>query len=141
MQFIDTNIFIRHFTRDDPLKAQQCFELFKKAEGNEIALTTTEAVIAEVVYVLSSTRVYNLPRSDIRALLYPLLLLRGLKLTNRKIYLRALDLYAISRLDFEDALIVAHMEYQNISEVYRYDRGFDQIAGVTRLEPNETIPV
>lgn len=54
MQFIDANVFIRHLTRDDPEKAQACFELFQKAGQREITLTTSESVIAEVVYVLSS---------------------------------------------------------------------------------------
>jgi predicted nucleic acid-binding protein len=48
MHFVDTNIFIRYFTRDDPDKAKACFELFKRASTNEIILTTTEAVISEV---------------------------------------------------------------------------------------------
>jgi predicted nucleic acid-binding protein len=135
MQFIDANVFIRHLTCDDPKKAQACLELFQKAQQKEITLTTTEAVIAEVIYVLSSKRLYNLPREEIRRLLYPLLSLPGLKLTNRKMYLRALDLYATYPIDFEDALIVAQMERQKISEVYSYDRDFDQVAGITRLEP------
>ncbi len=54
MPFVDTNIFLRYLTRDDPDKAQACFELFKRAEANQITLTATETVIAEVVYVLSS---------------------------------------------------------------------------------------
>jgi predicted nucleic acid-binding protein len=73
MHFVDTNIFIRYLTRDDPDKAKACFELFKRASTNEIALTTTEAVMSEVVYVLSSKKTYNLARPDIRARLYPLL--------------------------------------------------------------------
>lgn len=135
MQFIDTNIFLRHLTRDDPVKAQACFELFKKAEKNEITLITTEAVISEVVYVLSSKRLYNLSHSEIRSLLYPILSLKGLKLANRKMYLRTLDLYATYSLDFEDCLVVAQMERQNITEIYTYDRDFDRISNITRLEP------
>lgn len=135
MPFIDTNVFIRYLTRDDHVKAQACFELFERAETNEITLTTTEVVIAEVVYVLSSKRLYNLPRSDIRARLYPLLSVKGLQLPYRQAALRALDLYVAYRVDFEDALIVAHMERQKIDEVYSYDYGFDQMPGVTRLEP------
>jgi predicted nucleic acid-binding protein len=34
MQFVDTNIFIRHLPRDDPDKAQACFELFQRAGAN-----------------------------------------------------------------------------------------------------------
>jgi uncharacterized protein len=135
MRFVDTNIFIRHLTRDDPEKAQACYQLFLGAQRNEVALTTSEAVIAEVVYVLSSKQLYNLPREQIRALLYPLLTLRGLKLSGRETYLRALDVYASSDLDFEDAIVVAHMERHQLSEIYSYDRHFDQMSGLTRLEP------
>ncbi len=35
----------------------------------------------------------------------------------------------------QDALIAAQMERQRITEVYSYDRGFDQVPEVTRLEP------
>jgi predicted nucleic acid-binding protein len=135
MQFIDANVFIRHLTRDDPKKAQACLELFQQAQKKEITLITSESVIAEVVYVLSSKRLYNLPREEIRKLLYPLLSLPGLKLTNRKTHLHALDLYATYPLDFEDALTVAQMKRRKISEIYSYDRHFDQVAGITRLEP------
>ncbi len=134
-QFIDANVFIRHLTRDDPRKAQACLELFQRAREREVTLTTSESVIAEVVYVLSSRKLYNLPREEIRKLLYPLLSLPGLKLTNRKMYLHALDLYATHPLDFEDALTVAQMKRQKLSQIYSYDRHFDQVAGITRMEP------
>ena len=137
MQFVDANIFIRHLTADDPQKAPACLALFQKAQRNEIDLTTSESVIAEVVYVLSSKRLYALPREDIRELLYPLLTLPGLKLTYRRSYLRALDLYAAYPIDFEDALSIAHMERRHISDLISYDQGFDRISppGIKRSEP------
>jgi predicted nucleic acid-binding protein len=135
MPFVDTNVLLRHLTRDDPDKAQACFELFKRAEANQVTLTATETVIAEVVYVLSSKRTYNLPRDQIRARLYPLLTLQGLRLAQRRTVLRALDLYVAYEIDFEDALIVAHMERQAIRELYSHDRDFDQVPGVKRQEP------
>jgi predicted nucleic acid-binding protein len=135
MQFIDANVFIRHLTRDDPEKAQACLELFQKAMRKEVTLTTSQAVIAEVVYVLSSKQLYSLSPQTIRGLLYPLLSLPGLKLPYRKMYLRAIDLYATYPMDFEDALAVAQMERQGINEVYSYDRDFDEVPGITRLEP------
>lgn len=135
MRFIDTNIFIRYFTKDDPEKAQACFALFKRAESNETILATTEAVIAEVVYVLSSKKLYNLNRAEIRARLYPILSLPGLRLSHRQTMLIALDLYVVYPVDFEDALIIAYMQQQKISEIYSYDRGFDRVEDVKRLEP------
>jgi predicted nucleic acid-binding protein len=135
MHFIDTNIFIRYLTKDDPGKAQACFELFQQAAANQTVLTTTETVITEVVYVLSSKKTYSLARGDIRARLYPLLSTAGLQLPQRRIYLRALDLYTLYSIDFEDALIVAQMERQKIRDLYSYDQGFDQVPGTHRHEP------
>ncbi len=57
MHFVDTNIFLHYLTRDDPVKAEVCFRLLEQARKGEIALTTSESVIAEVVFVLSSPRV------------------------------------------------------------------------------------
>ncbi len=87
------------------------------------------------MYVLSSKRLYNLPRERIRELLYPLLSLPGLKLSPRKVYLRALDLYAAYPLDFEDALIVAWMERHEVEDLFSYDEDFDQVKEVRRVEP------
>lgn len=136
MQFIDTNVFLRYLTGDDPKKAQACFELFQRADRKEVTLTTSEAVIAEIVYVLSSSRqLYTLSREEIRARLYPLLSMRGLRIPYRKMFLRALDLYATWPLDFEDAVTIAQMERQKIPELFSYDQGFDRVPTVKRIEP------
>jgi predicted nucleic acid-binding protein len=137
MRFVDTNIFIRYLTQDDPQKAEACFRLFEQAKRNEIELTTSESVIAEVVFILSSKRLYNLSRQDIRIRLYPLLSLTGLKLPYRQQFLRALDLYSSNKIDFEDAMSLAIMERQAIGELYSYDEDFDRIHGsaVKRIEP------
>lgn len=134
-QFVDTNIFIRYLTRDDPKKAEACLRLFEKAKASEVILTTSESVLAEVVFVLGSPRGYRLSRADVRARLYPLVALEGLKLPDRRKYFRALDLYATHNIDFEDALTVAHMEHNNLDELYSYDTDFDRIEEVKRIEP------
>jgi uncharacterized protein len=134
-QFLDTNIFLRYLTHDDDQKYQACLGLFKQAEQNQVSLVTSEAVIAEVVYVLSSPKHYQLARSRIQIVLARLLILSGLKVPHRQVCLRALDLYTKHNLDFEDCLSLTHMEQQNLTQLYSYDRGFDSIAGIDRLEP------
>ncbi len=136
MQFVDTNIFLRHLTNDDPLRAKACLSLFRKAQHKDIRLTTSESVLAEVIYILSSPKLsYHLSPEDIRTRLQLLLALPGLILPHRKVYLRALDIYAAYHLDFEDALSIAHMERQKISEIYSYDQDFDRTRQLKRLEP------
>jgi len=135
MQFVDTNVFLRYLTNDDPIKAKKCLELFQKAKTNKVVLTTSEAVIAEVVYVLVSKRVYNLSHSDVVTRLRPLLILPGLKLAARTTLLRALEIFANYTVDFEDALSHAHMERKQIKEIYSYDTDFDQMENIARIEP------
>jgi predicted nucleic acid-binding protein len=135
MRFVDTNVFLRYLTNDDPVKARKCLALFQKAKVGEIVLTTSEAVIAEVVYLLSSKRVYNLARKDVVARLRPLLHLPSLKLAYRTVYLRALEIYASYTIDFEDALSIAHMKRQKVRDIYSYDTDFDKVEEVARVEP------
>src|SRR3990172_4845455 len=105
MRFVDANVFVRYITMDDPAKAEACLKFFKRlGDGDEA--TTSEAVIAEVVYVLSSRKLYHFAHQDISTLLRPILALRGLKLRRKRMYLRALDLFGSHPfLDFADALI------------------------------------
>ncbi len=136
MKFVDANIFLRAITGDDRVKAAACVALFRRAELGEEELTTCEAVITEVVYVLSSRGVYRLSHAEVQSRFAPLLRLRGLRLPAKQVYLRALDLYAVHPgLDFEDVLAVAHMEQAGIDELLSYDRDFDRIAGLRRSEP------
>ncbi len=134
-RFLDANIFLRYFTRDDPEKAERCRELLQRVRTGEEEVTTSESVIAEVVYVLSSARLYGLDPERIRALLFPVLTLKGMQLRERRLYLQALDLYVEHHLDFEDALTVAHVQRRGIPAIVSYDRDFDQVKGIRREEP------
>ena len=137
MRFLDTNVILRYLTRDDEAKAEACYRMFQRVRRGEEVLITCEAIITEVVYVLSSKRApYRLNHQEIRDRLSPILTLRGLRLPNKSIYIRALDIYASSpALDFEDTLAVAHMERRGVTEILSYDRDFDSVAGFQRVEP------
>jgi len=57
------------------------------------------------------------------------------KIPHKASCIRALELWAASRLDFPDALLIAHMEHTGASTVVSFDRDFDRIPGITRREP------
>lgn len=137
MRFLDTNVVMRYVTADDPLKAQACAELFQRVQRGEEALLTSEAVVAEAVYILSArTPGYRLDRHEIRDRLGAILRLRGLQVPEKQVCLRALDVYAAyPRLDYEDALAVAHMEHEGITEIVSYDSDSDRIPHLERVEP------
>ena len=138
MRFLDTNVIIRYLTGDDEEKAEACFRLFQRASRGEEVLMACEAIVSEVVYVLASPRAgYGLNHEEIRARLIPVLMLRGLRIPQKQVYIDALNIYASSSsLDFEDALAIAHMQQQGIDEIVSYDKDFDSIPGIRRIEPS-----
>jgi predicted nucleic acid-binding protein len=90
---------------------------------------------SEVVYVLSSPVLYNLSRSEVISQLRPIIERRGLELEHKISFLQAIALYERSSLKFEDRLSVAHMRREQLDGVYSYDRGFDRLSEVKRIEP------
>ncbi len=136
MRFLDTNIFIRYLTGDDPVQSAACSRLWEQIIQGKEDVTTSETIIAEVCYVLSSLRLYHISHEEIAVRLRPLLSLSSLKLPKKHSFMRALDMYSThSFLDFEDAMTIAHMEREGIKELVSYDTDFDRIPDITRIEP------
>lgn len=135
MRYLDANVILRYLTQDNPVQGQRAYAFLQKVEAGEIEATTTEAVLAEVVHVLSSKVLYNLPRAEIATRLGAVIALKGLRVRGKGVYLRALDVYATTRLDFVDALLVAHVEHAKGATIVSFDRDYDKIASVTREEP------
>lgn len=133
--FVDANIFIRLLTGDDIEKSRRSRELWQKAARGDLELTTSEGVIVEVVYVLSSPVTYRTPRSGIAAKVGAALINPGLRLDHKETVLKALDHYGNSNLDFVDCLCVAHAERRSLPGIYSYDRDLNRGPGVRRLEP------
>lgn len=132
--FLDTNVVLRFLTEDDLHQAEQARALLLEAEDGQTELVTCEGVVVEIVQVLSSQALYDLPRADIREHLDAIIGLPRIKLPNKGVYLRALEFYAQHAfLDFVDALQVAHMERRGITEIASFDRDFDRIPGIRRL--------
>lgn len=133
--FIDTDVIIRFLTKDDLKKQAGAAALFEQVKARKLRLVVPHTVIADAVYVLSSPRLYHLPRLEVARLLAPLIRLPGFKVRHRRAMLRALQLYASTKLDFSDALIAALMEGTDSRTVYSYDTDFDKLEGIKRLEP------
>jgi predicted nucleic acid-binding protein len=134
-EFVDTDVVIRLITGDDPVKQAAAESLFAQVETGAITLRAPDTVIADAVFVLSSTRLYALPRPLVRDKIAHLVSLPAFLVHNRRLLLRALDIFATTNLDFGDAMIVATMERRGAGIVYSYDRDFDRMPGIVRREP------
>src|SRR4051812_29511920 len=100
--FVDTEILIRLLTQDDLRKQARAAALFEQVEAGTITLEAPDTVIADAVFVLASPRLYARPRSDVQALLTPLVKLPGFRVRQKRVVLRALEIYGTTNVDFGD---------------------------------------
>ncbi len=89
--FVDTNLFVRYLTNDDKNKADAVEKLLLKAKSGKIKLVTSDIVIAEMVWVLTSF--YEQENEVIADLLRGILNIEGLKVDNPDIIEGALEIF------------------------------------------------
>ena len=133
--FVDANIFVRVLTGDDPQKAARSSALLLRAQRGDVRLITSESVIAEVAYVLSSRSIYRIPRTTVTIALQSILADPSIELDRKESVLAALDLWQRSNVDFADCLAAEYVRRAELAGIYSYDRDFDRIPGIYRLEP------
>lgn len=135
MRFLDTNILLGYFTRDDEAKAHKALALLQRIERGEEGVETSLPVIFETVFTLQ--RRYKVPPPRIKALLLPILRMRGLHLPLKTLCIAALDIVIERNISFVDAFNAVYMQSRRINEVYSWDKDFDHIEGIRRIEPEE----
>ena len=132
-KFIDTNIFLRYLTGDDPSKYDNCREIFRKAIEGKIALATSGMVIAELVWTLLSY--YKVAKAEVVEKISIIVSTENLYVPDKNIITDALVLYSRKNIDYIDAYNAVFMKYHGLDEIYSYDRDFDAIEDIKRMEP------
>jgi predicted nucleic acid-binding protein len=132
-KFVDTNIFLRYLTKDDPSKYEKCKEIFKKAMKGEIAITTSGMVIAELVWTLLSY--YKVQKAEVVEKVTVIVGTKSLSIPDKQIVADALVLFARKNIDFIDAYNAVFMRYHGLREIYSYDEDFELMEDIQRQEP------
>lgn len=132
-KFIDTNIFLRYLTKDDPSTYDKCREIFKKGIDGKIALATSGMVIAELIWTLLSY--YRVPKAEAIEKVSIIVTTESLHIPEKDIIAEALVLFSRKNVDYIDAYNAVFMKYHGVDEIYSYDRDFDAIEGIKRVEP------
>lgn len=132
MQFLDTNIFLRHLRQDDPVLSPKATAILSRIEQGQSRVRTTDPVIFEAVFTLQ--RSYRQSRSSIAEALLPLIELPGIVLPGKLLYRKAFELYSAGPLGFADCYHIALMQRLGITEVLSFDTHFDRIPGIVRKE-------
>lgn len=134
-RFLDTNILLRYFTRDDEEKAQKALVLLQRIEKGEERVETSLLVVFETVFTLQ--RHYHVTKPRIEELLLPILRLRSLHLPSKNLCIAALNFFAGHNISFADAFNTVYMKSGGLTEIYSFDTDFDKIEDITRIEPDQ----
>ena len=132
--FVDTNIFLRYLTKDDPAKYERCREIFKKAMEGGLSLFTSEMVIAELIWTLLSY--YRVAKADVIEKVSIIISSQNLHIVNKNIIADSLVLYSQKNIDYIDAYNAVFMKFHGLDKIYSYDEDFDTLNGmIERKEP------
>lgn len=141
--FVDANVFLRALAhprdRNGDRRAEAAQMLFRQAGRGEVEITTSDAILAEVAFVLTARAHYQLPAVEAATLMNSILQLRGFRHRDKSVFERALQMWAsIPRLGFVDALAAVYAEAPGI-QLATFDSHFDGLPGIVRWEPGEAV--
>lgn len=133
---IDANIFLELELKQS--KFAECKEFLKRVSQGDIQATTTDFILDGIALVMEDR---GSPPEDIRKFFASLTLYEGLSLyaLDLKDRIIATEEMARTDSDFDDATSLAAMKRLGINRVVSYDRDFNKVRGITRLEPKSLI--
>lgn len=139
MIFLDANVFLRYLSRartpNDIAMQAQARAFVRLVQSGRETFTTSDAVIAEVVYILHHPRHYGSSRAAVAAGLKPLLTLGGCRMPRKRCVIDALDRWAATpAISFVDALGIAHSQELKVP-LGTFDAAVGRLPGVTLWQP------
>ena len=136
MYFIDANIFLELLL--DQKKADECQIFLEAVQKGRTECFVTDLVLDSILIVLEDK---GKAPSELRQFLAAIAALRGLRLYFLTLLdrLEATKIMRVSRLDFEDSTLVRAARRLGAEGIVTFDRDFDRVKDLNRLEPLEIV--
>ena len=129
---LDTNVIVRFLIGDKNFKFKGVYQFFKDVEQGKIITELKLIVLFQTIFVLKSY--YNVPKDHIVNATSGLLKMNGLKIKEKRVVERMLELWASRTIEIVDAYLIASLEKDSRNILYSFDRDFDKF-GINRIEP------
>jgi len=137
MRFLDANVFIYAYYKpksklsEKQRKMKECAkEIVRRINEGEDVMTTI-VHLSEVSNILKRA----LPMEDLYSLLVGLFSLDNIKIVDvtKEDYFGAMELMKELKIDPNDCLAVEVMKREGLTEIYTFDKGFDDVGGIRRI--------
>ncbi|KKS14165.1 hypothetical protein A2617_01210 [Candidatus Daviesbacteria bacterium RIFOXYD1_FULL_41_10] len=132
MIFLDANVILRFILDNDPHLSPKAKAIFEKIDRGEIKVDVTLLTISEVAFTLE--RSYKLLKSEITDRVLGLIKSPNINFEKHDLLPKILILYVEKNISFIDAYHAVLMNKNKIKKIYSFDRDFDKISTIQRLE-------
>jgi predicted nucleic acid-binding protein len=135
--FIDTNIFLRLLLEDNT-QYEDCFLFLNAVSSGQVEGITSSLVYAEIAFTLRSF--YSLSKENIVKSLEIIRNVNNIDICNQINNDLSIELFKNYNIKFIDATMASIREIKEGQWVIvSYDKDFDKIKGVRRMEPAEVL--
>ncbi|MBN1960536.1 MAG: PIN domain-containing protein [Deltaproteobacteria bacterium] len=134
MKLIDANIIIRYLANDDKKQTKGCRTLFARLQSGQEHVELTLPVLFEVIYVLN--RIYKISRIEIYKAISIILDLKTINIQGKSVLKKSIEYWSARNIDLTDCYLAALLENCKEPEIYSFDKDFDKLNFLTRIEPN-----
>jgi predicted nucleic acid-binding protein len=136
LPFVDTNIFLRHLRGDHADFSPRATALLQRIEQGALKVRTADTVIFETVFTME--RLYRQSKEAIREAFLPLIELPGIELPGKRRFRPVFGYYIEKNISFADAYHAVLVESLRLTQIISFDRDFNRIPALTRVEPDST---
>ena len=133
LPLLDTNVVLRHLLQDHGDQSPRATALFERIRDGDLVAHISDTVMNETAFTLE--RGYKQARELIRDAMLDLLDEPNLLLAGKSRWRRILHIYVERKTSLGDAQQIELMERMALDEIITFDKDFDRIPGITRIEP------
>lgn len=133
--FLDTNIFLRFFLRDNENQYQNVRKLFTKIEEGAFKPYTSSIVLLELNYVVRS--IYKLSIDEVLNYIDAVKKMRGMTIIEKTDSDNAINFYKKYKIKLGDCFIASQIPEEAM--LLSYDADFQKVKEIKSLTPDEIL--
>jgi len=134
--FIDANIFLEVQLKDE--KSEECKSFLRKIDDNKIDTLTSDFIVYTCLIQIQNKSKSTEKLSDFMAFLTNLEAMEIFRPRQSTIE-KGIEYSKKHGLDFDDGLVLACMFENNIGTIVSFDKDFDKVKEIKRIEPKEVL--
>ena len=131
--FLDTNVWLRYFVKNDRDQYEAAFNLVSMAEGGLIRVYTSSVVLMEINHV--ARRIYQIPKDQVIIWFKAIQKIRNITIVEKTDFVLALSFYQKYNIKLADCIIASQLPKSTV--LVSFDEELSKIKDISVKKPQE----